>query len=213
MGRIMRLLRTDITERGTIYASSKGPVLYTKGFKWIDSEGREHITEQYEISFPKEGTLRYVGIGPVFDLLWSRFSEEATIELSDDFKRRLKHQISTGTYLSDNPEAHPDAGQFSPQWTDYQFSNPDRYEISESLEKDLDNLFAVKGYRRGTTKASQKLAQAKYRQKEDSKVSAKRRRRVSLDNNIVMRNAQKWIKANPGKTFEDYMKLEESNAN
>ncbi len=209
----MRLLRTDITERGTIYASSKGPVLYTKGFKWIDSEGREHITERYEISIPKEGTLGYAGIGSVFDFLWSRFGEEATIEPREDFKRRLKHQISTKTKTSDNPEAHPDVEDFSPEWTDHQFSNPDRYMISESLEKDLDNLFAVKGYRRGTTKASQKLAQAKYRQKEDSKESAKRRRRISLDNNIVMRNAQKWIKSNPGKTFEDYMKLEETNAN
>ena len=209
----MRLLRSDITERGTIYASSKGPVVYTKGFKWVDSKGIEHITEHYEVSIPGEGTLRYVGLGSIYDFLWSRYEEQPTLELRDDFKRRLKHQISTNTKTSDNQEAHPEVENFSSEWTDHQFSNPDRYEISESLEKDLDNLFSVKGIHRGTTKASEKLAQAKYRQKEDSKISARRRRRISLDNNIVMRDAQKWIKNNPGKTFNDYIKLKEDNAN
>ena len=201
----MRLLRTDITERGTIYAGIKGPVLFTKGFRWIDPQGDQHITSHFEISIPGEGTLKYLGIGSVFNFLWCRFGEEATIELSEDFKRRLKHQMSLGISTAEDPEAHPNTEDFTPEWTDYQFSNPNRYKVSESLEETVQTLSGIKGTGRGPAKATEKLAQAKYRQKDSSKDDAKKRRRVSLDTNIEMRKAQKWMKTNPGKTFEDYM--------
>ncbi len=204
----MRLLRSDIPERGTIYASRLGPILFPKKFLWKDTEGLVHILEKFELTIPGEGTLQCVGMPLVYDFLWHKYKEESILETDQDFKRRLKHQMSKGLSLSDNPEAHSEAENFRPEWTDFQFSNPNRYILSETLEGELESLYSDQGKKKPTS-AAEKLTQAKYRQKPEAKTSAKDRRRISLDANIEMRKASKWIKEHPGKTFSDWLELEE----
>ncbi len=205
----MRLLRSDIPDRGCLFAGSKGAILYPKGFVWSEG-GILYSTETYELTIPQGGTLKYGSIGGVFDLLWYLLEEETTIETQDDFKRRLKHQIQSKISTADNPESHPETINFSADWIDRQFTHPSRYEIVPKLQKALDVLAGMGKVIRGTSNANQKLAEAKYRQKDSSKEAAKGRRKVSLDTSKEMRKAQKWIKDNPGKDFSDYLSFQET---
>ncbi len=206
----MRLLRTNILNRGSVFASKKGDILYPKGIIWIDKEGEEHKTNFYEITVANLGTLKYSRIGSVYDILWYIHEEEFTLEFTDDFRRRIKHQIDTNTTSTDNEETHPEIAKFSPEWIDEQFCNPLRYTISEDLKSAIETLGNMK-QRRNTNNAAQKLSQAKYRQKDDSKESAKKRRRFALDSNMEIRKSLKWLKENPDSKFEDYQRIVLSN--
>lgn len=205
----MRLLRSDIPERGCIYSNYKGIVLYTKGSRWIDKKGKSQVIDSFEVTIPGEGTLKFSSIKGIFDVLWSWYQEEISIERSEDFKRRLKHQLYSGVNSAENPESHPEASQFSSEWFDQQFYPSNRYEISDRLEESIKALDLLNS-KTTPSNPSQKLAQAKYRQKEEVKEAAKARRRVDLDTKMEFRRAQKWMTSNPGKTLEDYFKTNES---
>ena len=100
--------------------------------------------------------------------------------------------------------------KFSADWVDKQFTYPSRYKVVPKLQEALDVLAGMGKVIRGTSNANQKLAEAKYRQKDSSKEAAKGRRKVSLDTSKEMRKAQKWIKDNPGKEFSDYLSFQET---